>query len=166
MTRLEFALHSLRSSRSYTNATLDKIDPADWFRMPEQGVTHVAWQVGHLAVAEFRLASIRIWGDRPTDAAILPPGYVPLFGKGSTPDPDPSKYPSAGEIRAVFDRVHEAVLAELPKLDDASLDILTEPAHAIATTRFEAILWAARHEMVHTGQIALLRRLFGAPVTW
>lgn len=166
MTRLDFALHSLRSSRAYTNVVLDKVDPADWFKMPEQGITHVAWQVGHLAVAEFRLAFVRVWGDLPTNSEILPPEFVPLFGKGSTPDPDASKYPSAAEIRAVYDRVHERVLAELPKLDDAGLDVLTVPEHPIATTRFEAILWAARHEMVHTGQISLLRRLLGAPVTW
>ena len=42
-------------------------DPAEWFRQPTEGVTHIAWQVGHLALAEYWLTLERIRGRRPDD---------------------------------------------------------------------------------------------------
>ncbi len=35
-------------------------------------MSHVAWQVGHLAVAEYRLALWRIRGPQPQDGDVIP----------------------------------------------------------------------------------------------
>jgi uncharacterized damage-inducible protein DinB len=69
-------------------------------------------------------------------------------------------------IRAVFDRVHEQVLRDLPSHPEADLDTPLSPPHSIAKTKHEALLWCAQHEMVHAGQIGLLRRLLGKPPLW
>ena len=34
------------------------------------------------------------------------------------------------------------------------------------TTKLRALLWCARHEMLHAGQIGLLRRHLGYPPMW
>jgi uncharacterized damage-inducible protein DinB len=81
----------------------------------------------------------------------------------SVPDPDPAKYPSPADLRAVFDRVHEQVLREVRGLDEGELDQPVPHPHPFATTKLQALLWCARHEMLHAGQIGLLRRQLGYP---
>lgn len=167
MSRTSDALEQIVFARNYTIGLIDTIPAADWFRMPPAGVTHVAWQVGHLAMAEYRLCLERIRGPRPEDANLLPPIFHQCFGRGSMPpDPDPAKYPPAAEIRAVFDRVHERALAELPGIPDADLDAPITVSHRFCKTKIQCVRWCPMHEMSHAGQIGLLRRLFGADPIW
>ena len=83
-------------------------------------MTHVAWQVGHIAFSQYRLALWRIRGERPVDAALFSLDFKRLFGANSVPQAD-STYPPA-ELRPVLDRVHEQVLQELAGLDEGELD--------------------------------------------
>ncbi len=167
MPRLKLAIEQITLARNYTVRLLDHIRPEDWFRQPSEGVTHLAWQVGHLAVAEYRLALARVRGQLASDANLLPEAFLPLFGRQSVPDPDPGRYPSPAGIRAVLDRVHQQVLHELPLLDASGLDSPANgPPHPVATTRLWSLLWCAQHEMVHAGQIGLLRRFLGFPPIW
>src|SRR6516165_12497730 len=117
MTRLELAIEQIVFARNYTIELLDQTPAAEWFRLPPGGVSHVGWQVGHLAFSEYRLALWRIRGERPDDAALFSPEFKRLFGADSVPHAD-SAYPPA-ELRAVLDRVHGQVLRELPGLDEA-----------------------------------------------
>jgi uncharacterized damage-inducible protein DinB len=89
-----------------------------------------------------------------------------LFGADSVPDSDPTKYPSQAELRAALDRVHEQALRELPGLHEAELDQPVPHPHPFAKTKLLALLWCAHHEMVHAGQIGLLRRQLGHPPLW
>jgi hypothetical protein len=167
MDTLELLIANLDAARRYTVGVIDRIDPVDWFRMPPGGVTHVAWQVGHLAVAEYSLAVERIRAPRPEDAALFPESFRPLFGKGSTPTSDASAYPPAEAIRDVFDRVHRQVMAEIPGLTDAELDAPPlKPSHPRFSTRAGSLLWCGQHEFVHAGQITLIRRLLGGEPNW
>src|SRR5258708_2720180 len=113
MTRLELAIHQISRVRKYTIRLLDHVDQADWFWQPAEGVTHIAWQVGHLAMAEFRLALERTRGRRPEDADLISAEFIALFARESVPVPDPSNYPSMEAIRAVFDQVHRQALVEM-----------------------------------------------------
>jgi uncharacterized damage-inducible protein DinB len=38
--------------------------------------------------------------------------------------------------------------------------------HPFATTKLKALLWCAHHEMLHAGQIGLLRHHLGYPPMW
>ena len=58
-------------------------------------------------------------------------------------------------------RVHHQALAELPMVDDAELDNPTDPPHPVFKTKLGAIDFSSQHELVHAGQIAMLRRLMG-----
>ena len=166
MSRVETALANIAFARAYTLRLLDRVPPADWFRMPPGGVTHVAWQVGHLAMAQFRLVMERVRGPRPDDADLMPPDFLRLFLRDSVANPDPSAYPPADAIRVVFDRVHARVLADLPLIRDADLDGPVLPPHALCRTKIECLHWCSHHEAVHAGQIGLLRRLLGHPPVW
>jgi uncharacterized damage-inducible protein DinB len=166
MSDLQIALEQISFARQYTLRLLDTIDPAQWFRQPSEGVSHIAWQVGHLATAEYWLALERIRGRRPEDEGLIPDAFKKPFGRTSVPQADPSKYPSPAEIRAVFDRVHEQTLRELP---DTPEEVLAQPPvrpHDLAKTKRASLFWCAQHELVHAGQIGLLRRLLGYPPVW
>ena len=163
MPQLESALNQIRTARMYTNDLLSHIDDDDWFRQPNEGVTSVAWQVGHLAVAQYGLALKRVRGEKTEDGQLISGDIRKQFGKGSVPVPDPSVYPSLEGIRAVFDRVHKQVLAEVGAMAETQLsEPAGDPPHPMFKTKLEALHWCAQHEFIHAGQIALLRRLFGA----
>jgi len=164
--RVATVLTNIRFARDYTLRLIDAVSPADWFRVPPAGVTHVGWQVGHLAFAQYRLVLERVRGVRPEDADVLPPAYIPLFGRDSVADPDPANYPSPEAIRGVFDAVYARVLADLPGVSDAVLDDPPHSAHMLCKTKLECLHWCSHHEMLHAGQIGLLRRQLGQKPLW
>jgi uncharacterized damage-inducible protein DinB len=166
MSRLQLAVDQIVFARNYTLELLEQTPEAEWYRQSSAGVTHVAWQVGHLAFAEYRLALLRIRGQRPEDERLFSQEFMRRFGANSVPDADPANQPAPAEIRATLDRVHEQVLRELPALGEAELDQPVPYPHPYATTKLRALLWCAHHEMVHAGQIGLLRRQLGYPPLW
>ncbi|HXY35655.1 MAG TPA: DinB family protein [Planctomycetaceae bacterium] len=165
MERAPSLLESIGRARDYTNHLLATIPTSDWFRMPQEGVSHVAWQVGHLAFAQYRLALERVRGKRPEDARLISPEFLQKFGRASTPIGDAAAYPSASEIRGVFDAVHRQVREEISAMDETIFDEPSEP-HPRFSTKGGSLVWCAEHEMMHAGQIGLLRRLLGQPPLW
>jgi hypothetical protein len=166
VSRISDALAQIELARKYTRELLDTFAEDEWFKMPSEGVTHLAWQVGHLASAEYFLCLTRARGFKPEDLEFITPEFRKTFGRGSEAVPDPAAYPSVAAIRATFDRVHEQVLREVPTFDDADLDGPIDPPHRICKTKIECLRWCALHEMTHAGQIGLLRRLFGHAPVW
>ncbi len=167
MSRLDLAVGQLKRVRKYTLRLLENTDPAEWFRQPVEGVTHIAWQVGHLAFAEYRLGLERIRGRKSEDASLISEEFYARFARESVPDPDPAKYPSPEEIQSVLDRVHRQTLHELKTLREQELDDapLASP-HPLFDSKLGSLLWCAQHEMLHAGQIGLLRRLLGHAPLW
>jgi hypothetical protein len=166
MSVLQLAIEQISFARRYTVSLLEGIDPDEWFRMPHEGVTHIAWQVGHLAFAEYRLVMQRVRGVRPEDGTLISEEFLGRFGRQSTPNADPAHYPSVTEIRAVFHRVHEQVMHDLAVHPEADLDNPSLAPHRLAKTKREILSWCSHHEMLHAGEIALLRRLLGKAPTW
>lgn len=159
-------IDSIGFARAYTVDLLDTIPQADWFRMPSEGVTHVAWQVGHLAMAQYRLTMERLRGPRPEDEDLISTAFLKLFGRESLPVGDPKAYPPPEEIRAVFDRVHNRALSELGRTLESELTAACLVPHRLVTTKGGCLMWCSHHEMLHAGQIGLLRRLLGAKPVW
>jgi hypothetical protein len=166
MGRLQLAVEQIILARNYTIWLLDQTPATEWFRQPPSGVSHIAWQVGHLAFGEYSLALREIRGPQPQDADLISERHLTLFGPDSVPDPDPNAYPGQPELRAVFDRVHEQVLTELACLSEADLDEPIPDPLPSAKTKLLMLFWCARHEMLHAGQIGLLRRQLGYPNLW
>lgn len=164
MTRIQAAIDQICRARKYTEELLNHTDAGVWFRQPQEGVTHIAWQVGHLAVGQYNLALRRVRGEEPGDALFMLPHYVQLFGKGSQPLADAAAYPAAGEIRGFFERVHARVVEELNGLPERVADQPSyPPEHLMFKTKLGALEFCVCHEFLHAGQIALLRRLLGYP---
>ena len=159
--RVDLALRNIEFSRRYTLTLLEDLEPTDWFWQPQQSVTHIAWQVGHLAMAQYGLTLFRQRGRQPVDTELMSGSFRKKFSRGTEPNSDPAFYPSPDEILEVFHRVHEQMRQELSGFAETELDEPIDEPHAAFATRFGALLFAANHEMIHAGQIGLLRRLMG-----
>lgn len=166
MSRLELAKSQIIAARSYTLLLLEGLSDAEWFFVPQEVSTHVAWQAAHIGMAQFRLAVIRSRGERETDEAIVPQRYIRDFGIGSKPEVDPQKNPTPGEILAMMERANQASLECITQLTESQLDEPTAGNHPRFNTKLGALLWCSQHEMLHAGQIGLLRRMMGRPPRW
>jgi hypothetical protein len=161
--RLAVAIERIRFARLYTGQFLPGLSDQEWFWSPRELTTHIAWQVGHLAVAQYNLCLRRIRGRTLEDEALISDRFIDSFKLGSQPAPAPVDNLPLAEIRRVFEAVHERALAELATRSDAELDVPVETPHPAFKTKLEAVEYCPQHELVHAGQIALLRRLLGKP---
>lgn len=97
MSRLQLAIEQIVFARNHTLGLLAETPLVEWFRQRPGGVSHVGWQVGHLAFAECRMALWRIRGQQPQDDMLFPQDFMRLFGAHSVPDADSTKYPAPAE---------------------------------------------------------------------
>lgn len=164
-TRLSLAIDEIRTARSYTRNLLQGTPHDKWFVMPPAGASHIAWQVGHLAIAQYRLLLERIRGRRKSDEALISTDFLKTFGAGSKPA-SADQCPTVDAIMSVFDAVHEQAMCELPALSDASLDEAPTKPHPLFAIKHGSLTWCVRHEMVHAGQIGLLRHQLGCAPQW
>jgi hypothetical protein len=162
---LELAIKQIEFARAYTLSLLADIPAEEWFLMPPGCATHVGWQVGHLAMAEYGLCLFRQRGRSEVDLSLMTSAFRKAFSRGTTPEPDPAKNPSPEELRSVFEKVHTQVLLELPHLTAEQLAEPVDMPFAAYATKLGCLLFTSHHEMLHAGQLGVLRRLLGkAPV--
>jgi DinB superfamily len=166
MSRLTLALDQIALVRDYTNDLLKDVAESDWYKIPSGGVSHIAWQVGHIAMAQYRLALERLRARTSEDAILISDDFLSRFGRASVPETDLKKAIPVSEIRAVFDGVYRAVLGELSVLPETDLDSPVLKPHKLVKTKIWALLYSAQHEMLHAGQIGLLRRELGHAPMW
>jgi hypothetical protein len=160
---LPVAIAQIKFVREYTLGLLADISDDQWLKVPAGLTTHVGWQVGHVAMAEYGLCLYRVRGRKSEDLELMPSKFRKQFSRGSTPDLDPANNPSPTEMKDIFSRIHEQVLTELATF---TVDQLSQPADMpfmASPTAMGAVLFSSHHEMIHAGQIGLIRRLLGKP---
>lgn len=160
---LEAAIDRLEMTHRRAKEFTDDLTPDEWFWHPAEFTTHVAWQIGHLAVSDYNLCLRRVRGRTQADQELIPDAFIEHFKLGSKPVAGSEQHPPIAEIKRVFDAVHGQILKELVALSDEQLDVPVEQPHPVFKTKLGAVDYAPSHEMVHIGQIALLRRLMGKP---
>lgn len=164
--QVQLALDQIVFARNYTVKLLEATPSADWFRIPPGGVTHVGWQVGHLAMAQYRLLLERVRGRVPSDQNLISELFLMQFGRDSAAEPDPARNPGVEELRHIFDAVHRQVLHELPERSDEELQEPPLKPHPLFNVKLGGLWWCGQHEMMHAGQIGLLRRQLGQAPLW
>ena len=163
--QLQFAIRQIEFARAYTSTLLDGLTDDDWFRQPASSPTHIAWQVGHLAMAEYGLCLFRLRGRRAEDLDLMSSKFRKQYSKGSQPDPERENNPTPAELRQTLERVHRQALSELATCTAQQLAEPIEEPYAVTPTKLGALFFCSHHEMLHAGQIGLLRRLLGkAPI--
>ena len=160
-------LYNLQRTRVLSLQMIDRVPQEQWFEMP-LGITHVAWHVGHMAIAEYFLGLLLVRGAQDEDQSIIPENYRELFGYGSQVSGDQARYPSPAALLSVLAAVHDRVIKETQDLPDAVLDepvVFDDPEfdhHPIFDLKGGALEWSTYHEHIHIGSIGLLRRQLGA----
>ena len=163
LTRIEFALRQIETSRMDTLKLLADLDDPDWLHQPFAGANHIVWQVGHLTVAEYGLTIGEVLGRSVRESPCFSIHFRGLFKRGSTLRPDASLYPTPAEMRGALNQTHLHVMHELRRISDKQLDDPCEFGHPLANTKLEALHLCARHEAIHAGQIAMIRRSLSKP---
>lgn len=158
-TELELARKQIEFARSYTLQLIEDVTAEEWFTIPEGAVSHIGWQVGHLAMAEYGLTLLRIRDRQLEDNQLISKDFLRLFKKGSTPRA--GEYPPAAELRETLNRVHERALAAMTAYDEALLSEPLPAPTAVYPNKLGSLLFCAAHEMLHAGQIGALRRMLG-----
>lgn len=158
---IELARQQLHFAREYTNQLFADIQPEEWFACPPGAPSHLAWQMGHLAMAEYFLAIARIRDRDPEDASFISKAFLRSFQKGSQPTSDPGGYPPLAEIRQVFDEVHRRALEAIAGYSVTQLAAPLPAPYAVYPNKLGSLFFSSHHEMLHAGQIGMLRRMLG-----
>ena len=159
--RLQIAWRHIEFARTYSRSLLEDLTDDEWFWTPEQLTTHIAWQAGHIAMSQYGLTLFFQRGRVSEDKQLMSGKFRKLFMRGTEPTTDPAGYPSPSEIKETLEKIHLQMRAEIATCDGDALDEVAEPPHAGYATRYGALLFAGDHEMLHAGQIGMLRRLMG-----
>ncbi|MCA9216629.1 MAG: DinB family protein [Planctomycetales bacterium] len=159
--RLNVAIAEIEFARSYTHTLLDDLSDEAWLEIPAGGVSNIAWQVGHLAMAQYALTMIRIRGKEPTDSEFITSKFFKRYKKTSSPSADASANEPLDEIRKTFAAVHQQALKELPLCTDETLSETLPAPTAVTETKLGSIFFCSKHEMLHAGQIGMIRRMLG-----
>ena len=161
--RLEKAEERILFARKYTHQFLDDLSDDEWFWTPPGFVTHIAWQVAHIAASQYGLCLFRLRGRTAEDEQLIPQDFWDNFKIGSTPVAGAENNPPLATIKGVFDNMQAQVLSELADKTDAEVDIPLEKPHPAFSTVLGGIEYSPMHELIHVGQITLLRRQMGKP---
>ncbi len=147
--------------RQYSLQLIESIPAELWYVRPSGAATHVAWQVGHLAVSQYGLMLFRQRGRSPGDLELMPGWLRKQFGRGSRPADTSDGMPTAEVLLQRLAAIHAESLAVVRELTAATLAEPTEMPFVTYPIKLGALLFAPIHESLHAGQIGLLRRLHG-----
>lgn len=144
-------------TRQWTLNYLEGISEDRYTYQPWPGANHVLWNLGHIAASDtFGIAALKGSTDTPTGP------YDGIFGMGSTPVDDTSKYPPIKKVRHDLDDQRRELLSLLEGMSEADLLKPTEGDMAQFAPDIAGVLFTlAWHEGVHAGQIVAIRKALG-----
>jgi hypothetical protein len=157
--KLQMAIDQIAAARAYTMTLLEDIDHDQWFHQANPTPSHIAWQVGHLAMAQYGLLLFRQRGRRMDDSSLMSSSFRKKFSRGTAVSSDAGFYPSVDDILDVFHAIYDQSMSELANYPLDQLNDPVDDPYAAYPTKLGCLLFSVHHEMLHAGQIGLLRRL-------
>jgi hypothetical protein len=153
---------ALNSTGDLVNWYLSDLSDADLLLRPAPAANHIAWQLGHLIVAEQGL----IGGQLPAAKyPELPARFAEQHGKATAAAEPPRGFGTKAEYLSLFGKSREVTLGALATLTDADLDKPTTGDMAkYAPTLGAMFLLQSNHTLMHAGQFTVVRRKLGKPV--
>ena len=151
----------LTSTKDMVAMYLGDLSDADILVRPVPGANHIAWQLGHLIMAEQRMLGIVPGATFPA----LPAGFAEQHGKETAAAEPPRGFATKAQYLELFKRTRQATQDALERLPEADLDKPVEgPMARLAPTVGALLLLASTHTMMHAGQFSVARRKLGKPV--
>ncbi|TWU01550.1 DinB family protein [Neorhodopirellula pilleata] len=160
-TMLQAAIGQIEWARAYTLELLAATPRELWCQSPAGLPTHVAWQVGHLAVSQYGLLMFRMRGRRPEDLELIPGKLRKTYGRGGTPPAGGDGAFSPDELFDKLAEVHRLAMDEITMIEPQMLLEPVDMPYAVYPCKLGAVLFCPMHESLHAGQIGVLRRGLG-----
>jgi hypothetical protein len=108
-------------SRDYTLNLIANV-PDELWHTPAKGVpTHFAWQIGHLAVAQYGLMLFRQRGRAEGDLDLMPGWLRKRYARGSVPSEEETLEATKSEMLELLAKIHTAAMAFVPTMSAESL---------------------------------------------
>jgi len=150
----------LATARYITSAYLSDMTDQDILVCPVDGAHHAAWQLGHLILNERRMVE----GVAAGSGVPLPADFDRIHGK-EVPLDSREGYLSVAGYAELMANQRAKTLALLGELSSADLQ-KPAPEFMRGYARYvsSVFLSIASHELMHSGQIAVIRRRLGKPI--
>jgi hypothetical protein len=124
------------------------------------GCDHPLWIMGHIAVAEGKVIREIMLGDSNPLAH-----WMGIFGFGSQPVADSSRYPAFDEVSETFREIRSRTIEILSSVTEEDLDepgkACPPPFHRVVGTVGKCFQQIILHPMYHAGQASDARRMAG-----
>lgn len=151
----------LSTSRFVMNSYVADLTDADLCVRPVEGAHNAAWQLGHLICSEFQM----IGGVRPQAERLVSAEFVERHDKSRAFEPVELWAYSKGEYLRLMEVVRSASLSVLRELSEEELSAPgPEFMRSYAPTVSSVFNSIGAHELMHAGQIAVIRRRLDKPV--
>lgn len=154
----EAGIAGFRVSNGLIKKSLEGLHDDHWIATTHEGGNHILWSLGHL------VASNDYFGQIVGAESSTPSNYGELFGYGSDPVADLTRYPSPADVTAEYDKSCEQFVSAWSSADPEK--IAAKPDGSFGDM-FPAVahlaMFAGQHEMTHIGQILNIRRMLGLP---
>jgi uncharacterized damage-inducible protein DinB len=154
---------SFGRAQMVTAMLIGDLSDAEIMQRPVANANHIAWQLGHL------IASVHYFGEsiKAGSMPALPDGFDARHSKETAHSDDPAAFLSKDAYAGLLDQQRAALLRLVEQTDDATLAADSSgDLKEIAPRLIDVVALAAEHEMMHSGQISVLRRKLGKPVTF
>jgi len=148
-------------ARQYSMALIESVPETLWYVIPTGMSTHLAWQVGHLAVSQYGLMLFRQRGRAEGDIELMPGWLRKQFGRGSVPSTEVQSMPTRGDLLNHLDAIHRQAATEVSQLSAELLRQACDIPFCVYPNKLGAIMLAPIHESIHAGHIGALRRGHG-----
>jgi hypothetical protein len=141
---------------------LGDLSDADLLVRPVPNANHIAWQIGHMILAEAGMMAEYLQG---VGYPPLPAGFKDQHDKKAAAVEPPKGFMTKQQYLDLFNKVREATIAAVSKLTDADLDKPTSgPMAQFAPTVGSLLLLQSNHTLMHAGQFSVVRRKLNKPV--
>lgn len=160
MSILEIIKNELKNVSSWTEMLISNIDDQLWKTTPENIGTNFNWLVGHIIHDKYfhAIACISKQTFNLTET-LDTSNYQQFYEVGTSPTTALSDKPGTTQLKTDLQIVDSAVNNVLDNLSEQDLQNSTLLNNPVADTKYEALMWAIKHQMWHNGQIALMKRI-------
>jgi hypothetical protein len=161
----EAILYVLNSARYVTNSYLSDLSDHDLLVRTTPGAHHIAWQLGHLLISEAFMASSL----KQSAGIALTAGFLERHSaENSRINPDLNlaqgldPFCSKAEYLELRNQQRERTLELIHEISNEELSAPgPEKMRSYAPTKGTVLLAIGTHEMMHSGQWAVVRRVLG-----
>jgi len=145
---------------NWTNSLITDLNESQWMQtLPEIG-TNIHWIAGHILHDNY-WHSIG-WVTQPSNEFQKNfdiSRFEKYFKKGSNPLIFIEERPSRGEILESLSLLNAEILKIVKNITRDELEQKTLISSPVAKNKYESLSFAVKHQMLHNGQIAMIKRI-------